>query len=200
MSFDDMQKAWQSQDAGAKMTVDADLLLREIRRNQNYFRAVIFRRDALEVGASAVMTVGFLIWAWRWHWWSLYLLAADCLFVGAFFVVDRRLQRTKEPVNNNTLRACVEASLCHVNHQIWLLKNIFWWYLLPPSIGLAAMTAQLVWSVRGAGLATMVVMGGILTVTFGATYWFIYRVNQRAVEKDLDPRRQELEELLSSLN
>jgi hypothetical protein len=199
MNFEEMQKMWQSPEANAKVTIDADVLLKEIRRNQQYFKAVIFRRAVVEVGTSVVMTAGFLVWGWFWHWWSLYLLALACLVVGTFFVVDRRRQRGKGPVNNDSLHACIAASLGHVQHQIWLLKNIFWWYLLPPSIGLAAVTAQLVWSVRGAGPAIMIVLGSVLTVIFSGTYWFVYRINQRAVKSELELRRQELEELLTSL-
>ena len=34
MNFDDLQKAWQSQDAAAKVTINADVLLKEVRRIQ----------------------------------------------------------------------------------------------------------------------------------------------------------------------
>ena len=30
MNFEDFQKAWQSQDAGAKVTINADALLKEV--------------------------------------------------------------------------------------------------------------------------------------------------------------------------
>jgi hypothetical protein len=33
MNFEALQKAWQSQDASAKMTIDADVLLKEVRHN-----------------------------------------------------------------------------------------------------------------------------------------------------------------------
>ena len=199
MNFEVMQKAWQSQDPGAKVTLDINVLLREVRHNQRHFQATIFWRDVREVGAAALMAVGFLVWGRLWHWWSLYLLAFACFEVGAFFVIDRRLQRRKRLVHNDSLQDCIEASLFQINHQIWLLKNVFWWYLLPPIIGIGAVLAQTLWTARGAGPAAMIAMGAVFIITYGVTYGFVYWLNQRAVRKQLDPRRQELEALLASL-
>lgn len=200
MNFEELQKAWQSQDAGAKVTIHADALLKEVRRNQLQFRATIFSRDVREVGVCALMTVVFLVWGIRWQWWSLYLLSSCCFFVGASFLMDRLLQRRKQPVRNDSIHACIQDSLLQVNHQIWLLKNIFWWYLLPVLIGLGAFSAQTLWVNRAVGLTSTLESGAIFILTYGFTYGFVYWLNQRAVKKQLDPRRQELESLLTSLN
>ncbi len=37
MSLDDLQKTWQSQEPGRLITVGADVLLREVRRNNQRF-------------------------------------------------------------------------------------------------------------------------------------------------------------------
>src|ERR1035437_8151882 len=107
MNFEDMQNAWQSQDAGAKVTINADVLLKEVRRNQQQFRTTIFWRDVREVGVCALMALFFLGWGRLWQWWSLYLLSFCCFFVGVFFLVDRRIQRRKQPVQNESLQACI---------------------------------------------------------------------------------------------
>jgi len=199
MNFDDLQKAWQSQDPGPKVTINADLLLKEVRRNQRQFRAEIFRRDFREVGVCFLMFLFFLGWGVRGQLWSMYLLAFCCLGVGSFFLVDRRIQRRRQPVKNDSLQACIENSLFQVNHQIRLLKNVFWWYLLPILIGLCGVSAQTVWSFRAQGLTSMIWAGTVYIVTYGLTYGFVYWLNQRAVRKELDPRRKELEALLASL-
>ena len=200
MNFEDMQKAWQSQDARATVVIDTGVLLKEVRRNQRQFRRTIFSRDVREVGVCAAMTVVFFDWGRRWHWWSLYLLSFCCLFVGAFFVVDRWIQHRKQPVKNDSLQDCIRSSLLQVNHQIWLLKNIFWWYLLPILIGLAAVSGSTIWNRHRGDEAMMIGMGAFYTVFYGLVYWGVYWFNQRAVRKDLEPRRQELETLLASLN
>ena len=198
MNFEDLQKAWQSQDAGAMVTINADVLLKEVRRNQQHFRATIIWRDVREVGVAAIMTWLFLHWAICDREWSLYLLAFACFAVGMFMLADRWLQRKKRPVTNDSVRSCVEASLIQVNHQIWLLRNVFWWYLLPIQVGLGALILSVVWQARFAGLAVIIGLTAFALVC-GLICWGVYRLNQFAVRKSLEPRRQELETLLSSL-
>ena len=197
MNFEALQKAWQSDDAHGKITIDAEALLKEVRRNQRHFRATIIWRDAREVGVAAWMTWLFLHWALRDREWSLYLPAFACFGVGTFMLADRLLQRRKQPISNNSLKACIESSLLQVNHQIWLLKNVFWWYLLPIAASLAIFIAAAVWRSRHIALA----IGGlcVYALLVVVLYWGIYRLNQHAVRKSLEPRRQELETLLASL-
>jgi hypothetical protein len=192
-----LQKAWQSQDAGGKVLIDADAVVEEVRRNQRQFQATIFWRDAREVGVSAFMTWLFLHWAIRDRQWALYLVALACFGVGAFMVVDRLIQRRKQPALNDSLKACIESSLFHVNHQIWLLRNVFWWYLLPLVTGLVIFTGVSVWNSRRN--AAVMAGGCAYVLTVILLYWGIYRLNQRAVLKSLEPLHQELETLLASL-
>jgi CubicO group peptidase (beta-lactamase class C family) len=196
MNFEDLQKAWQSQDAGAHVTINAAVLLKEVRRNQGQFRGTIFWRDVREVGVAAFLTWLFLRWGIRDHDWSLDLVAFGCFFVGAFIVVDRLIQHQRRPVMNDSLHACIESSLAQVSHQSWLLKNVFWWYLLPIETGLGVFIAKQAWQERHAGLPMMV--GLLVYALFCAgTCWGIYWLNQFAVRKNLEPRRQELETLLA---
>jgi hypothetical protein len=198
MNFEELQEAWQSQDTGAKVTIRADALLKEVRRKQKQFRATILWRDVREVGVAAFMTWLFLHWAIRDREWSLYLLALACFGVGTFMLADRWLQRKKRPITNDSVRACIEASLVQVNHQIWQLKNVFWWYLLPIQVGLAALIGSVLWQARLAGLA--VIMGlTAYALVCALVCWGVYKLNQSAVRKGLEPRRQELETLLNSL-
>jgi hypothetical protein len=199
MNFEDLQKAWQSQDPSAQVTINADVLLKEVRRNQQNFRAGLFWRDLREVGVAAFLTWLFLHWAIRDRAWPLYLLALACFGVGSFMLADRWFQRKKQPAPSNSVRSCVEGSLVQVNHQIWLLRNVFWWYLLPIQVGLGALICSVVWQLRHAGLAVILGLMGYALVC-GLLCWGVYKLNQYAVRKTLEPRRQELETLLSSLN
>jgi phosphoglycerol transferase MdoB-like AlkP superfamily enzyme len=199
MNFEDLQKAWQSQDPGAKVTVNAEVLLKEVRLNQQHFRATIFWRDVREVGVAAILACLFLYWAIRDRQWSSYLLAVACFGVGAFMLVDRWLQRRKQPVTNEPLRSCIEASLLQINHQIWLLKNVLWWYLLPIMVGLAAAIGSQTWEMRAGGTRVFIGLAGC-TLLIGSICWGVYWLNQFAVRKGLEPRRHELETLLTSLN
>src|ERR1017187_5670619 len=118
MNFEDLQQAWQSQDASAKVTINADVLLKEVRRNQQHFWVTIIWRDVREVGVAAFMTWLFLHWAIRDREWSLYLLELACFDLAPFMLPSRWLQRKKRPISNYSVRACNEASLVKGNHQI----------------------------------------------------------------------------------
>jgi phosphoglycerol transferase MdoB-like AlkP superfamily enzyme len=199
MNFDELQKAWQSQNPGAKVTIDTDVLLKEVRRNQQQFRVTIFWRDVREVGVAFLLTVLFLYLGMRHHDWTDAVLALACFGVGTFMVVDRLLQRGKQPPSSDSLKTCIEGSLLQVNHQIWLLKNIVWWYLLPFTVAVGISICHSVWRAHNPGFPAMMV--GVISALFVAlVYWGIYRLNQYAVRKSLEPRRQELDALLAALD
>ena len=130
MNFEELQKKWQAQDAGAQVSLNADLLLKEVQRKQRQFRRTIFWRDVREIGVAAVLVPVFVHSGWKVHW-TLYLCALSCFVVGAFMLLDRRQQKKKTSDQNGSLKDCAATSLAEVSHQIWLLKNILWWYLLP---------------------------------------------------------------------
>jgi hypothetical protein len=198
MNFEELQKTWQAQDAGAKVTINADQLLKEVRRNQQQFRATIFWRDAREVGAAFLLALYFSYRGLRQDGWADGLVGFACFGVGTFMVVDRLLQRGKQPAASDSLKTCIEGSLLQVNHQIWLLRNVFWWYLLPIAVALGISIGCSSWHARNSGLSAVFVW--VISNLFVAlVYWGIYWLNQFAVRKSLDPRRQELESLLAAL-
>ena len=106
------------------------------------------------------------------------------------------LQRRKQPVSNDSLKTCIESSLLQVNHQIWLLKNVFWWYLLPIAAALGISISYSTWHARNAGFLAVIVWV-ISALVIVLVYWGIYWLNRFAVRKSLEPRRQELETLLA---
>jgi hypothetical protein len=199
MNFDELQKKWQSQQGGFKLRIDADILLKEIQRNKELFEACIFWRDVREAGIAFALAVFFSYFAFKWSVWSLYFPASGCLFVGLFMVIDRFIQKKKIPKFSDPLIGCIEISLRQVAHQVWLLKNVFWWYLLPVIIGVTVFTIHLHLQVVVLPTKEM-----IFNVAKSFAIWFllcggVYYLNQWAVRKYLLPRKQELEQLLSNL-
>lgn len=201
MNFEDFVKAWQCQ-PGAKLTVsDPEALVRELRLNERR----INRAYLILAGLEAVMALVFLFFAIRLHDWADYLMALVCFFICVFTLVDRWLQRRKQPVvTNETLTSCIRSSLAQVKHEISRYKSVFWWYLLPLDIGFAACGMSWGWRLFGRQTAWVSVLGIIPVAVWilgcGLTSWFTYYMYQRAVEKQLEPRRKELENLLASLN
>ncbi len=202
MTFDELQKTWQSQ-SNFKLKIDSDMLLREVKRNKRNFESAIFWRDVREVSVAVMLFFYFLYFGIKHSLWPLSLLALLCLWISVFMVADRAVQKRKQPCLSDSLFNCVKSSLAQINHQVWLLKNVLWWYLSPLGIGL------LIWF-SYCGL--MVIMSEseepslgyllfILTCIIGTIclYWGIYWLNQRAVRKELLPRKEELESLQHSL-
>lgn len=195
MNFEDFQKSWQSQDAAKQVSINADVLLNEIRRKQLCFRRMIFWRDVREIGVAALLTPLFIYSGWTVHW-TLYLSAFACFVVGADMWLDRLRQKKLTPDLHGSLKDCAATSLAEVSHQIWLLKNVLWNYILPLTVPMLLFFGWCVWDMRGSVgariLYLLYLFGFALAIDVGV-YW----LNQYAVKKGLEPRRQELEKLLA---
>jgi hypothetical protein len=196
MNFEDLKKSWQCQAAFPKVTLNADASLKEVRRNQKQFSAIIFSRDVCIAGITFLLIPIFLYSGIRTHeQWSYYMLPLACLLVGVFIVVDRLMRRRKQPAAKETFKSCAEGLLAEVSHEIWLSKNVVWWCVLP-------ITAPIEINVFRDMLHSpdrLAIDAGsaVFSVLVG---WGTYYLSKSSVRKDLEPRRQELEKLLSSLN
>ena len=182
------------------MTIDADVLLKEVRRKQRQFRATIFWRDVREVGV-ALLSVPLWIYLGRelHRHWTWYLAIPAFLWIAGFMLADRIRQQRRQPKPGNALRECIESSLAQVNHQIWLLKNVFWWYLLPIAAALGISIYYSTWHARHSGFPVIIVEV-ISALVVALVYCGVYWLNQFAVRKYLEPRRQKLKMLLTGLN
>ncbi len=201
MTFDELQKTWQSQQADPKLAIDSDLLLKEVKRNKKYFESAIFWRDVREVGTAIMLVVFFLYFGIKHSLWPMWLLALLCLWVGVFMVADRIVQKRRHPCLSDSLFNCVKSSLAQINHQVWLLRNVLWWYLLPPGIGLLIWFSFCGISIMISERPSIGYLLFILACIVGTIllYWGVYWLNQRVIRKELIPRKQELEEFLGSL-
>jgi hypothetical protein len=198
---DELKQAWQSQPARPRLTLDTALVLNEVRRNEKQFDAMILCRDLREVVTALIMVpVWIVIGVKLSSLWTWYLTIPTLLWIAAFMLVDRRRQRRRQPVPGDDLRSSVERSLAQVEHQIWLLRNVFWWYLLPPGVAVMIWLAHLEWSLSRHNIVGAIAAFGAFASFFVLVGWFVYWLNQFAVRKQLEPRRKELRELLGSLD
>ncbi len=191
MNFDDIQKTWQQQNPAPRISISTEAILNELRRNQRSFTSTIFWRDFREVGAAAALVVYFGLRVWHKHEWTDLLMAIGCLAVGLFILNDRRRQRHQKPDSSDSLKDFAHKSLLQVQHQIWLLRNVLWWYILPiiaPMMIGAAHTSHTLHEF------------GVHALFIAALGWCVYLLNQGAVKKVLEPRRRELEELMRNFD
>jgi CubicO group peptidase (beta-lactamase class C family) len=199
MNSDSLKEAWRAQTSQTRLTINPDILLQEVRRNQKAFTVTLFWRDLREVGVSLVMVpVWFYLGAKYSLPWTWYLMVPALLWVGGFMLADRWRHKPHPQAPGEALSQRVESSLAQVEHQIWLLRNVIWWYLLPPGLAILAFFCQCAWYIRSGGWWAVLAVAGMVavaTLLYGGVYW----LNQHAVRSQLEPRRQELEVLLASL-
>jgi hypothetical protein len=198
MARDPLQEAWQSQPWPA---IDTDQLVREVRRGQQQFAATIFWRDVREVGVSLLLlpvwvAMGVVL-GLPWTW---YLEMPALLWVAVFMTADRMRQRRRRAGPGDTLIRGVECSLAAVEHQIWLLRNVVWWYLLPLGIPMLAFLGQTFWPASRRDVWQATIATFFVTVVVGGVLAWVYWLNQKAVRAVLEPRRQELAAMLKSLS
>jgi|SRR5579872_1126019 len=200
MEPDKYQQAWQAHASQTRVTVDADLLRKEVQRNQRQFRATIFLRDYREIGVALLLLPVWFYLGDRWSSpWTWYLTVPVLVWMAGFMLVYRMRHKQKPGKPDEPLLQCVERSLTELDDQIWLLRNIFWWYLLPPGISLQAYVAHVSWIKSKGWLDALSDVNVFILIEIVALYYFLYWLNQRAVRLCLEPRRQELLTLLTSL-
>jgi hypothetical protein len=199
MNADDFKQAWQNQAWQTRLTIDAQRLLDEVRRQQRCFTATIFWRDVREIGTSLLLVPLWIYLGVRhaspWTW---YLALPALLWIAGYMLADRRRHRRQPPGPGEPLRRHVETSLAQVDHQIRLLRHVFWWYLLPIAVPFLAFLVQVAWQERSGGWWTALAASeafAIGAVVLAVIYW----LNQYAVRSELEPRRRELQALLMSL-
>ena len=81
--------------------------------------------------------------------WTWYLTVPVLIWVAGFTLVYRL--RHKQPPGNpdESLLECARRSLKDVEAQIWLLTNVLWWYLLPPTLSLMTFFVHTNWQLSG---------------------------------------------------
>jgi hypothetical protein len=194
MNPDELKTVWQTRTSGRRLVFDEEVILRQVVRGQNDLRAMLFWRDTREVGVALIFAGVFLYFYFTEGSWPFLLIAASVAWISGFMLVDRIRHRKRCPHRQDSVKACAESTLAEVNHQIWLLRNVFWWYLLPPLVALEVFFgyAALVVQEAAAFLRPQPVT---LVISIG-----VYLLNRWAVKAELEPRRREAEALLRSLD
>ena len=200
MSPDEFQQAWHAETSKTRITVNADLLKKEVQRSQRDFRTAILIRDYREVGVALVMLPVWVIMGYALSLpWTWYLVMIGIVWGIVFILVDRKRHKHTLPGPEEPLLNSANESLAQVEHQIWLLRNVVWWYLLPYAI---PMFVFFVHACKSIGLSwpAALVAASFPSLFVVLLYAFLYVLNQREVRKRLEPRRVELLALIASLN
>ncbi|MGW8256298.1 MAG: hypothetical protein ACWGMZ_02310 [Thermoguttaceae bacterium] len=202
---DELKSAWKAQPLPRQITINADVLLQQIRGNKARFTSSILWGEGFMILGWVVMAFGFIgfsIWRVRlgapWEAMSgLVLLGIILLAIAAYKALDRFRQMRRVSLSAPVL-ACAEESLALVRHEIQLWTNVLWWYLLPLVLGMEAAVLAIVCTVEGVhGLVNPIalnMLGILVIITLGGWWicrWYVHTYYQ--------PRRQELEALVREL-
>ena len=202
MKLDELQEAWRSQDT--RTTVRTVLLLDSIRETQKRNMRFIWLRNIRE-GWVTILAAVFFIYsvesdvASRLQLWPFYSAMAILFGIGVFRVIDNRRQKRRVLQYKDSSLSFVECSLLNINHRIWLLENMFWWWILPAAVAGILVIVQIIMLV-GLQEPTLLFwkLGpavGIGCVILGVLYWG----NRWTARKYWLPRKTELEAIAFAL-
>lgn len=204
MDIEQIQNIFQAQDERVVLAGDAESAMEIVRKKREDFSEMILTRDSSEIGTALCLIAIYWIF-FRSIYTSpipLCLATGFILLPCVFLVVDRIWQRRGKRKRNGCVSDELNEYLRQVNHQIWLLRNVIWWYLMPLAISSLAVIAGIaiqftaVWD--WIQLTTLAIM--VCGICWGAYVNVkVYRLNQEAVEKQLLPHKEELEALLRDL-
>ncbi len=103
MTFNELQKNyWQKDAAASKLTIDSDMLIREVKRNKDAFESTIFWRDFREVAVGLIMVGVFLYGAVKpkdniWVAGSLVVVAISCFMWPPFSSLTAVFREKRSP-------------------------------------------------------------------------------------------------------
>src|SRR5262249_24601309 len=110
MNADNLKQAWLAQRQQTRLTIDADLLIKEVQRNEKAFTTVLFWRDFREIG---ICLFGVPLWV---YWgaksslpWTWYLAIPAMLWIAGFMLVDRKRHQPYWPQPGEALGRHVES-------------------------------------------------------------------------------------------
>jgi hypothetical protein len=197
MNPDEMKELWRSQLTGRRLALDAQILLLQLERNKRDYRAIGVWSTVLQVGGSCLLAAFFGWYGCKDRVWPLFAIAAGVVLSAAVLVRDRMRQRRRRDSKLEPVLACVQQSMVQVEHEIRLWRSAVWWLVTPLGVGFALFAAFLFWQLRQAGWWLLAPAG--MAAFWGASLWGVNWVIQRWATRDLQPRHQELEQLLTSL-
>ena len=197
MPPDELQTAWQSEAAQAKVSVDADLLLKVAQRDQQDFRFVSAYSDYMTAAFSLLLVPVWIYLGMRTESpWTWYLSVPVLLWTGGLRLAYGIGCRREPSHPEEPLVQCVQESLDQVEAQVRSQRRYALWELLPLAAAIQIATAHSAW-LRSDGWLDL--LTNVHTVVFMlAAFGFVYWLNRHFVAK-YEPRRMELMTLLGSL-
>jgi len=202
MNLDDFKSSWREQHdelGRERLNVASDDI---IARTAALERAIV-RRDFVEAAAAVVVVAIAAAFLWFVKMPKVVMVGIVIIVLGAIEVVAVMFWTRHRDARPNLDAPLVEfcrAELQRVERQIQLLKSVTWWYSAPPMIGAAVMTFGMLQAVPELSPVLRYGFLAAFCACFLAATFIIARINARAVERDLLPVRNDLAEVIRSMD
>ncbi len=194
MNDEELKRLWQNQPF-PEPPKDVATLVTMAGQKHRKFQRSIFWRDFREAGVALALIPIFVAFARQKNaLWTSYLSVVALAFIAGFIVIDRLRWRKAAAGPGETIADTIASALTEVEHQIWLLRNVLWWYIGPSMGALIIEAAHQMLS--GDRHASGFIGRIAVYLLVGAVVWW---VNQQAVKRSLEPQRSELQKLLEAV-
>jgi hypothetical protein len=190
----EFEHIWKQQEPIAPSQENLIRITASVREVDRKFRRKIWWRDLREIGAVLVVAGFCAVFGQTWLRW---ISVASSLFVAAVLIWSRLV--LKRAPESTSVIARLDQMIRETEMQIKLLRSVLWWYLLPCAVATIALVLD--HSTRKFDFSKLspsylLVFGGVMVAFYLAAYW----LNQRAVQKFLEPRRAHLRQALAELS
>lgn len=205
---DELKSAWNAQPLPRQITMNADVLLQQIRGNKARFTSeILWSAVFMILGwvVFAFMCIGFGVFCMvrrgaPWEAMSGFFFLGMIFLAIAAYTAHTALDRSRQMrrvSHSAPVLACAEESLALMQYEIRLWGNVLWWLLLPLALGVEAAVLALAWTQGVHWLVSPLalrILGIMVILTLGGS-WF----SRWYVHTYYEPRRQELEALVREL-
>ncbi|MDX1444213.1 MAG: hypothetical protein R3270_10665 [Gammaproteobacteria bacterium] len=195
MKWDELKSTFQASTPDVSTTGEEvgerqEQLLSKVKHDAQRFERRIRRRDMIESVTAIALFVVFGMMLPNAGWLArsgLLIIMASCVFtIWRLY----RARNDREDLASDSVAEHLQRDIRRVDTQVRLLRNVLWWYLLPPGIGLALLT----FGIDGLTLPAFIYIGFVVLL-----YAWVHHINQQAVRRELLPRREALQQQLDEL-
>jgi membrane protein implicated in regulation of membrane protease activity len=185
MNWDDLTEAWRKQPQDSVPSTQYEAL--KWRDTREFLAALlvafVFGKAALRKGPDG---------------WPLWIATILVLGVAAFFLKERIRAHRKKTGPDASLLEKIDADLGELRHQRQLLLKVGTWYLGPCVLSWLIVMASTGFHGLSGSLRTPMQMVAYFAGSL-VLFWFIWKLNRRAVRKGIEPRIADLERLKNDL-
>lgn len=194
-NLDDLKEVWRTQPGIDNERFD--LIIQQVRSTSSVLKRKILRRDLTESLASLIVLCGFAPGLWtsdNWVSWS-----GHAIMCAAGLTIPTVLWWARRRASSSAVPSFVEViniEIDFLGRQIALLRNVTWWYLLPIFVGMVLIMLGVV---RFSHTIFETVFLTIFLTVCGAIFVGIWKLNQTARVKNLQPLREYYVQILSGI-